>query len=135
VAVQLVVGFVGVVIVLYLADRVRKARAQTRRLHTMNDRLTAATVRADEQLEQREAAAQASADLNSFMPAIEQPPLTVPGAPPRSAAKREPGCERTGSREPGSARPGRLPSRTGEHPARPSTGEHPARPSDRAGRH
>jgi hypothetical protein len=44
----------------------------------MSDRLAAATARAEEQQEQRQAADQASAALTSVMPAINRPPLTVP---------------------------------------------------------
>ena len=55
-----------------------KARAQVRRLRTMTDRLTAATARADEEQEQRQAADQASAALTSVMPAIKRPPLSAP---------------------------------------------------------
>ena len=66
----LIVGFVGAVLVLYAADRVLKARAQALRLRTMSDRLAAAVARGDEQQEQRQAAAQASAELTSVMPAI-----------------------------------------------------------------
>jgi hypothetical protein len=83
----LIVGFVGAVLVLYAADRVLKARAQTRRLRAMSNRLDAATARADEQQEHRQVAAQASAALTSFMPAIKQPPLTVPDAAHRGAAR------------------------------------------------
>ena len=43
----LLVGVVAVVIALYLAERFLKARAQARRLHEMNDRLTAATARVE----------------------------------------------------------------------------------------
>ena len=80
----LILAFVGVLLVLYTADRLVKARRQTRRLHRMSERLTAATTRADEQQEQRQAADQASAELTSFMPAIKQPPLTVPGSDKRA---------------------------------------------------
>jgi hypothetical protein len=102
----LIVGFVGAVLVLYAADRVLKARAQTRRLRAMSSRLDAATARADEQQEHRQVAAQASAALTSFMPAIKQPPLTVPDAAHR------------GAKRPRTGRPGRRSARTGEHPVR-----------------
>jgi hypothetical protein len=77
----LIVGFVIAALALYGLDRAIKARAQVRRLRTMTDRLDAATVRADQQQEKRQAAAQASAELTSVMPAIERPPLTLPGTP------------------------------------------------------
>jgi hypothetical protein len=104
----LIIGFVGAVLMLYAADRVLKARAQTRRLRRMDERLTAATVRADEQQEQTQAADQASAELTSFMPAIKQPPLTVPGGVAHGTARPRTGRERSG--------------------------EHPARPADRSSR-
>ena len=43
-------------------------------------------VLAEEQQARREATAQASAALTSVMPAIERPPLTLPGLPPRGPA-------------------------------------------------
>jgi len=74
----LIVGCVSVALVLYAADRAVKARAQARRLRAMTGRLAAATARADEEQEQRQAADQASAALTSVMPAIKRPPLTGP---------------------------------------------------------
>lgn len=118
----LIIGFVVVaVLVLYAGERVLKARAQARRLHAMNDRLTAAVARTDEQQEQRQVAAQASVELTSFMPAIKQPPLTVPDSTARRVARPEAaGCERTtGQRDHAAAHPVRRPSRSGEHPVRP----------------
>jgi hypothetical protein len=75
VVVLLVVVVVGVVPVLYAMDRLIKARAQTRRLRNMTDRLSAATARAEEQQEKQQAVARASAELTSVMPAIKRPPL------------------------------------------------------------
>ena len=91
----LIAGFVGTVLALYAADRVLKARSQVRRLAAMRDRLAAATVRAEEQQAQRQAAAQASAALTSVMPAIERPPLTLPGVPPRRPRTLLSRCEPT----------------------------------------
>jgi hypothetical protein len=73
VAIWLIAGCVTVALVLYAADRAMKARAQARRLRTMTDRLAAATARADEEQEQRQAADQASAEPTSVMPAINHP--------------------------------------------------------------
>jgi hypothetical protein len=84
-----VAGFIGVVLVFYAADRIVKARAQVRRLRSMSDRLAAATARAEEQQERRQAAARASQELTSVLPAIQRPPLTVPGMRPQ--ARRGPG--------------------------------------------
>jgi hypothetical protein len=78
----LVVAIVVVIPVLYAMDRVIKARAQTRRLRNMNDRLEAATARTDKQQEKQQAVARASAELTSVMPAIKRPPLTLPDEPP-----------------------------------------------------
>ena len=74
-AVWLIVGCVSVTLVLYAADRAVKARAQVRRLRAMTGRLAAATARADEEQEQRQAADQASVALTSVMPAIKRPPF------------------------------------------------------------
>jgi hypothetical protein len=121
VAALLIVGFVIVALALYGLDRAIKARTQVRRLRTMTDRLDAATVRADKQHEKREAAAQASAALTSVMPAIERPPLTLPGTPSHEAAtdaaaspggtRPKTGCEHTGPQERRPAHPGRRPAR------------------------
>ncbi len=84
-----IAGFVGTALAAYAADRVLKARSQVRRLAAMRDRLDAATARADEQLEQRQAVAQASAALTSVMPAIERPPLPLPGRTEGTGARRD----------------------------------------------
>jgi hypothetical protein len=115
-----VAGFIGVVLVLYAADRIVKARAQVRRLRSMSDRLAAATARAEEQQERRQAAERASQELTSVLPAIQRPPLTVPGMRPHGAARPRTGCERPGQQDRRAAQPGRRPSHTGEHPARPA---------------
>jgi hypothetical protein len=95
--VLLVLIFAGVVIAAYAADRVWKARTQIRRLHKMNNRLGAATARADRQQEQLVAREQASAELTAFIPAINRPPGSLPGVPggksrrpPSSAAEQLP---------------------------------------------
>jgi hypothetical protein len=135
-----IVGFVIVALALYGVDRAIKARAQVRRLRNMTDRLDAATVRADKQHKRRQAAEQASAALTSVMPAIERPPLTLPGTPSHEAAteateagiaaatevathaaashggaRPKTGCEHTGPQERRSARPGRRPPRASKH--------------------
>jgi hypothetical protein len=78
----LVAGSVSVAVVLYGMDRAVKARARARRRREMTGRLAAATARADEQQEQRQAAEQAGAALTSVMPAINRPPLTAGSAGP-----------------------------------------------------
>ena len=115
-----VAGFIGLVLVLYAADRIVKARAQVRRLRSMSDRLAAATARAEEQQERRQAAERASQELTSVLPAIQRPPLTVPGMRPHGAARPRTGCERPGQQDRRATQPGRRPSHTGEHPARPA---------------
>ena len=132
--VLLVVVVVAAVPVLYAADRVMKARAHTRRLRNMTDRLAAATARTDEQQEKQQAVVRASAELTSVMPAIKRPPLTLPDEPspdepspaaaPRTAARPRTGRGRTG------------PDHGPAHPRRSApSGEHPVRPADRAGQH
>ena len=111
-------GFIGMVLVLYAADRALKARAQVRRLRSMSDRLAAATARAEEQHERRRAAAQASRALTSVIPAIKRPPLTVPGMRSHRAARRGTGHDRPGQQDHGATHPGRQPSHTGEHTVR-----------------
>lgn len=76
--VLLMVGLAGVAGVLCALDRLLKARSYARRRRMMSERLAAAAVRAEEQHEQRQAVARASAELTSMMPAIERPPLTLP---------------------------------------------------------
>jgi hypothetical protein len=76
--VLVLVGIVGLVLLLWAADRLYKARVQARRRAMMTSRLTAATERADRQQDQQRAAARASAALTSFIPAIKHPQLPVP---------------------------------------------------------
>jgi hypothetical protein len=87
VVVLLMAGLAVAAGVLYILDRFLKARSYARRRRAMSERLAAATVRAEEQHEQRQAVARASAELTSVMPAIERPPLTLPepsGQPAKS---------------------------------------------------
>lgn len=121
----LIAGLVGTALALYAVDRVLKARSQARRMRVMRDRLEAATVRADEQHARRQAAAAASAALTSVMPAIERPPLTLPGMPPRGAAQPRTARERAGQRDHRSAHPGagRRLAHTGPHAAAPRSGQ------------
>jgi hypothetical protein len=111
-------GFIIVVLVLYTVDRIVKARTQVRRLRSMSERLAAATARAGEQHEQRQAAERASEELTSVLPAIQRPPLTVPGMRPHGAARPRTGCGPPGQQDRRAAHPGRRPSGTGEQPAR-----------------
>ncbi|HEY2126482.1 MAG TPA: hypothetical protein VGH77_04780 [Streptosporangiaceae bacterium] len=117
----LIVGVVVAVIALYLAERFIKARAQARRRQEMNDRLTAATARVDEQQAEERAEVKASAELTNVMPAINRPPLGLPGMAAHGPARPTPSCER----------PARRGARTGE---RSSSGDHgAARASERPG--
>jgi type II secretory pathway pseudopilin PulG len=121
----LIVGVVATVILLYLADRVIKARAQARRLREMDERLAAAAARVDEQQAERRAEARASAALTNVMPAIKRPPLSLPGLTPQGQANHgQPNHGQpnhgTARAKPGCERPARRGARTGDHPARPS---------------
>jgi hypothetical protein len=87
----LILVLVGAVLVAYMVDRGLKTRARANRLREMSDRLDSAAVRAEEQQEKRQAVAQASSALTSFMPAINQPPLSVPDIWQSASATREPG--------------------------------------------
>jgi hypothetical protein len=103
-------GFVGAVLVLYAVDRILKARAQARRLRRMSERLAAAAARSEEQQEQRQAAAHASAALTSVMPAIQRPPLSLPGLPSHRPERHKTGRQHTGPHNRGSAHPERRPA-------------------------
>ena len=116
----LIAGFAGAVLVLYATDLILRARARARRLRAMGDRLAAATARAEQQEERRQAVARASEQLTSVLPAIKRPPLTVPGMRSHRAARRGTGHDRPGQQEHGATHPGRRPSHTGEHDARPT---------------
>jgi hypothetical protein len=111
----LIAGAVVVLlVVLYLAERVIKARSRARRLQSMSDRLVAATARVDQQQEERRTEARASAALTSVMPAIKRPPLSLPGVEPRGAARPKPSGEQSGQQDHG-ARAGRRSGRASEH--------------------
>ena len=132
-AVLLLIGFVGAVLVLYAAERFLKARRRALRLRSIGDRLDAVTRKAEQQHERREAAAEASAALTSFMPAIKSPPLTVPGTEAKVDVTAESkAAESKGDRERGGrADRGRAVWRRG-----PRTGEqrvHQAEPSVHTG--
>lgn len=118
-----IVGSAGAVLVLYAADRVRKARARAQWLRTMSDRLDAAAARAEKQHEQRQAAAQTREALTSVMPAIKHPPLNLPGGPSRGRRGR-PGpvasAPDAGITDPGA--PVARPPRPASRPA-PRTGQ------------
>jgi hypothetical protein len=110
-------AFVVLLVLLYLAERVVKARARARRLQSVGDRLVAAAARVDQQQEQGRAQARASAALTSVMPAIKRPPLSLPGVDAKGGARPKPARERTGQQDHG-ARPARRSGRTGEHATR-----------------
>ena len=116
----LIVGVVAVVIALYLAERFLKARAQARRRQEMNDRLSAATARVDQQQAQKRAKEKASAALTNVMPAINRPPLSLPGVPADGPARSKPSRERPGTGERKAARAARRGGQTGDHPVRTS---------------
>jgi type II secretory pathway pseudopilin PulG len=81
----LIAGFAAAIVAGWAADLVLRARVRARRRRVMSERLAAATARAEEQHQRRQAAAHASRDLTSVIPAIKRPPLSVPGVPPRGA--------------------------------------------------
>ena len=75
----LLLAATAVVSLLYLADRAVKARVRARRLRRMTRRLDAAVARSDQQQARRQAAEAASAELTTYLPAINRSPLTLPG--------------------------------------------------------
>src|SRR5215472_10154870 len=83
----LILGMIAAGFLLYVADRVVKARARARRLRMMSERLAAAAARAEEQQAEREASAAAGAALTSVVPAINHPALTGPGQVARGEAR------------------------------------------------
>jgi hypothetical protein len=87
----LIAAIVAAMILLYATDRLLKALTRARRYRAMSERLDAAAVRSEAQQEQRKTAAAQSAELTSVMPAINRPPLTLPGMtrPPRPAASTD----------------------------------------------
>jgi len=108
----LIAGVAGAVIVLYTADRIMKARARARRMRRMTERLAAATARADQQHQERQAAAHASVAMTSVLLAISRPPGDPAHRPARPRAGREhTGPEHTGPQDRGSARPRRRSAR------------------------
>jgi hypothetical protein len=123
VRVLLLIGIVCVALALYGADRLVKAAARARRRRSMSDRLEAATVRVEEQIEQRQAAEQAGQALTSFMPAIQRPPSDLPGVPPHGPARPRTAKERAihhdaAKHDHESEHGGRRAPRSGEHKAR-----------------
>ncbi len=156
-AALLIVGVVVALVLLYTADRVRKARSRARLLHAMNDRLTVAAAQIDREQERRQAVARASAELTSVMPAIKRPPLTLPGVaghepgppddgpaagdePPARAAAGEPAAEEPPAQDPAAEEPAAGEPATGGPAAgepvaeEPVAGADPARDGGRAGR-
>jgi len=97
----LIVCVVVAVPVLYAADRIIKARAQTRRLRTMSERLDAVTERTDKKLKKRQDVAKASAELTSLIPAINHPPLSLRDEPvPAEPAPGDPALDKPAFDEP-----------------------------------
>jgi hypothetical protein len=85
----LLLAATAVVFLLYLADRAVKARIRARRLRRMTRRLAAATARSEQQQAQRQAADAASAELTTYLPAINRSPLTLPGQAAGGKAPRD----------------------------------------------
>jgi len=132
VRVGLLIGLIGLALLLWVADRLVKAVRRVRRRRAMTRRLTAATDRADAQLEQRLVARQASEALTSFMPAIQRPPSDVPGMPPPGPARPRAARKHPAAREHDAGPAGRRPPRSGEHPARPADRTGHGEPAARA---
>ena len=131
----LLIGIVCVALALYGADRLVKARTRARRRRSMSDRLEAATVRVEEQLEQRQAAEQAGQALTSFMPAIQRPPSDLPGLPPHGPARPRTAKERAVHHD-AAKHDAAKHDHESEHGGRraPRSGEHKARGADRSPR-
>ena len=133
----LLIGILLVALALYGADRLVKTRAQARRRRSMTDRLTAATVRVEEQIEQRHAEEQAGQALTSFMPAIQRPPSDLPGMPPHGPVRRT-AKERAARHDPARHDAAKDDAARHDHDSghagrrSPRSGEHKARGTDRS---
>jgi hypothetical protein len=129
------IGIICVILALYGADRLVKARARARRRQSMSDRLEAATVRVEEQIEQRQAAEQAGQALTSFMPAIQRPPSDLPDLAPHGPARPRTAKERAAQRDAAKHDAAKR-DHESEHGGRraPRSGEHKARGADRSPR-
>jgi len=114
----LIAAMIAAMILLSGTDRVLKVRARARRYRAMSERLDAATARTDIQQEQRKTAAAASAALTSVMPAINRPPLTLPGVAKQQratpACEAKPGREATGARDHRPGHPGDKQAHAGD---------------------
>ena len=133
-AVLLVIGVVSAVIVLYVGERLLKARARIRRRQVMSERLDAAARRAEHHEEKKQAVTKASEALTSYLPAINQPPLSVPGTDRPQPAAPQPATSQAAPEHTGPLRRlhlGRRGPRSGEHPVRSHTGPHAAVPTRR----
>lgn len=115
----LLAGFVGALLAAFTADRVVKALARARRRRAMRARLAAATVRAEKQQAQQQASVRASTALTSVIPAIQRPPLTIPGMSPRGRARPRNRSGSPANTGPQATHPGRKAARTGEQHAHP----------------
>ncbi len=129
----LIAAMIAAMILLSVTDRVLKVRARARRYRAMSERLDAATARTDIQQEQRKTAAAASAALTSVMPAINRPPLTLPGVAKQQratpACEAKPGREATGARDHRPGHPGDKQAHAGDK--QPHAGDKQVHPGDK----
>jgi|SRR5216684_4407728 len=129
----LIAAMIAAMILLSVTDRVLKVRARARRYRAMSERLDAATARTDIQQEQRKTAAAASAALTSVMPAINRPPLTLPGVAKQQratpACEAKPGREATGARDHRPGHPGDKQPHAGDK--QPHAGDKQVHPGDK----
>jgi hypothetical protein len=136
--VLLLIGIICVALALYAADRLVKARARARRRRSMTDRLEAATVRVEEQIEQRHATELASQALTSFMPAIQRPPSDLPGVPPHGPARLRTAKERAAQHDAAKHDAAQYDAAQHDHDSghggrrAPRSGEYKARGADRS---
>jgi hypothetical protein len=128
----LIAAAVAAMILLYATDRILKALARVRRYRVMSERLDAAAARSEVQQEQRKTAAAVSTALTSVMPAINRPPLTLPGLT-RQPRRGTPSCPvHGGDRQ---VHGGDRQAHGGEATARPRprSAERPSRPGHATG--
>ncbi len=138
----LISAVLAAVILLYITDRAIKACARVRRYRAMSDRLDAAAARTEVQQGRRKRSEAAGAALTSVIPAINWPPLALPGVT-KQPPDTDPASEAEASNE---ARPGHdvKPTREARHghegtgprehqPGRPGAAHPRPRPAERSG--
>jgi hypothetical protein len=99
----LVLGAIAAAFLLYVTDRVIKARGKARQVRKLSGRLAAATARAERQQARQQAAVVASGALTSMVPAINHPSYDADPAASAEAGAAKAGTDEAGTDEAGRA--------------------------------